>query len=397
MMTMPPSSRAGKQVRDALAVADLEAHIRALIAVEPMADTPLISCYTNRDASLEASSGSAASPFAERVVTLRQSIRGPQRVMVDEALARVHEYVAHHLRPETKGVAVFARGGPKPFFLPLQFHVYLPEWIVADSIPNLYHLVELKDTYHRFVLLLMTEASARILEINLGAVTTEVWAQRPELRNRVSSGWTKSHYQHHRHERTGRFVADEIKILDRLLGAGGYTHLILAGDPRMTARMRAALPPHLSAKLVDTVHASARDTMRDIVAATNSLFAEHEQGESLARVRLLERELKVHGLAAVGAGASLQALRRGQVDVLILAKEYSAVAPWYCDACGAIGTSASRHPDCPECGGLPRPDVALREELVRQAERNAAEIEIVHQSDFLMELGGVGCLLRYRA
>ncbi len=33
--------------------------------------------------------------------------------------------------------------------------------------------------------------------------------------------------------------------------------------------------------------------------------------------------------------------------------------------------------------------------LTELAERNGTEVEIVNHSDVLMELGGVGCLLRY--
>jgi len=40
-------------------------------------------------------------------------------------------------------------------------------------------------------------------------------------------------------------------------------------------------------------------------------------------------------------------------------------------------------------------DVRLKEELVRLAEQNQCQIEIVNHSDILMEFGGVGCLLRY--
>ncbi len=37
-----------------------------------------------------------------------------------------------------------------------------------------------------------------------------------------------------------------------------------------------------------------------------------------------------------------------------------------------------------------------KEELVRLAAQQDCEVELVKQSDMLMQLGGVGCLLRYR-
>ncbi|MEE9550942.1 MAG: hypothetical protein V3W08_11165 [Candidatus Binatia bacterium] len=42
------------------------------------------------------------------------------------------------------------------------------------------------------------------------------------------------------------------------------------------------------------------------------------------------------------------------------------------------------------------PDPAIiKEEMVRMAEEHGCTVEIVNQSEALMQLGGVGCLLRY--
>ena len=38
----------------------------------------------------------------------------------------------------------------------------------------------------------------------------------------------------------------------------------------------------------------------------------------------------------------------------------------------------------------------LKEQLVRLAEMLGVKIEIVRESDVLFDIGGVGCLLRYR-
>jgi hypothetical protein len=105
----------------------------------------------------------------------------------------------------------------------------------VDSTPNIYHLVELKDTYHRYVVMLVTEDSMRILQVNLGAVTAQMWEERPDLRHRVGREWTKNHYQRHRQERTRKFFKNAIEVLNQLMSAGGYRHLILAGQPSMTS------------------------------------------------------------------------------------------------------------------------------------------------------------------
>ena len=103
--------------------------------------------------------------------------------------------------------------------------------------------------------------------------------------------------------------------------------------------------------------------MSHVVEATLSSFIEREQQESMSIVERLREELYTNGLAVVGSDACIRALETGQVDVLVLAIENN-----------------------PED----------REELVRLAERQDCEVELVKQSDMLMQLGGVGCLLRYR-
>ncbi len=52
------------------------------------------------------------------------------------------------------------------------------------------------------MVLLATEATARIIGVNLGSITEQLWRSRPELRHRVRREWSKDHYQDHRRERT---------------------------------------------------------------------------------------------------------------------------------------------------------------------------------------------------
>lgn len=337
---------------------NLQKHIRTLATLAET-DSPIISCYLN----LVASASEPHRVLKERALLIRQTLSGKALQEFEEALSRIEAFIATELLPDAKGAAMFACGGPQPFFLPLQFRVPLPNWVAVNSTPNLYHLVELKDTYHRYVVMISTEESARILEVNLGAVTEDLWRQRPELRQRVGRGWSKEHYQNHRRERTNQFIKETIKALEQLMAAGGHTHLILAGDPRMAARVRLALPKHLAARLIDTVVAANNDEISDVVAATLASFVEQEEQESLAIVDELQREVKIDGLAVIGPEASLEALKRGQADVLVLAK-----------------------------GML---DVRRKEDLVRLAGQNQCQVEVVNHSDFLMKFGGAGCLLRY--
>ncbi len=336
----------------------LQQHIRTLVTLEE-SEALVISCYLNVEAGLPG----FRNAFAERVALLRRAVGPEHKETFEEGLAKTVSFIKDHVQPGARGVAVFARGGSQPFFLPLQFRVPLPTSIAVDATPNIYHLVELKDTYHRYVIMLCTEQSVRILEVHLGAVTAEIWKERPELRQRVGREWTKRHYQNHRRERTKQFIKETIQILDQRMSAGGFTHLILAGNPRITAQVRAALPKYLAPMLVDTVPAPGREKVSHVVEATLSSFIEEEERESLSAVARLKEELCTNGLAVVGSEACGKALMQGQVDVLVLATEHG-----------------------PED----------KEVIVKLAEQQDCNIELVSQSDVLMRLGGVGCLLRYQ-
>ena len=160
-----------------------------------------------------------------------------------------------------------------------------------------------------------------------------------------------------------RFFKEVIGILTERMSAGGFTHLILAGEPGFILRIRTRLPKSLLKHLVDIVPAPGKDKTEDVVKTTLSAFIEEKQRESLSIVETLHGEIRTNGLGLSGERETLRALEYGQADVLVLAEGY---------------------------------DSEVREEMVRLAAKTGCEVEIVDQSDLLMQLGGVGCLLRYR-
>ncbi len=246
----------------------------AVLACIDESEAPFVSCYLN----LEQGASRYRKALENRVSALRATLDGDARADFNVAIHQIEAYLAEKLRPGAMGVALFSRQfRAGAFFLPMQFAAPLPDWIAVCATPNLFHLMALKDTYHRYVVLLATGAWVRILEVNLGAATVQAWTTQPELRQRVGREWTKAHYESHRRERTSRFLKEQIELLGRLMAAGGHTHLILAGDPRLTGEIRRALPKSVASKLVDTIPAAGRDTQEDVVAATLSAFVVWEE------------------------------------------------------------------------------------------------------------------------
>jgi len=371
---------------------NLEEHIRALATLEE-SEAPLISCY------LQVGNGwpGYTSILHERAQSLRRSLHANVLEAFDEALARIEAFLQTGIEPWAQGLALFARAGRQPFFVPLQFRVSLPNWIAVGSAPKLYHLAELRDNYDRYVVLFATETCARIIGVDLGSVTEQIWKSRPELRNRVGHERTKDQFQDHRRERTNQFVNDFIRTADRVMTESGYAHFILAGNARVLSAVKRAMSKSLGAKLIDSIPVAHSDGVSDVVAATLQLFLEHEEKESQAIAERLVSRIHTHGLAVAGTSSTIHALKHGQAESLVIAKDYEPGAGWECRRCGNMGLTLPRPTLCPACQlGLLR-DFDIREEMVRIAGRRECGIEVVEQSAVLMNLGGVGCLLRFPA
>ena len=370
---------------------ELRRHISVLACVEET-EAPFVSCYLN----LEQGEAGYGKVLEDRALAIRSTLEDEARADFDAAIRQIKTYLAGKLRPGAKGVALFSRQfRAGAFFLPMQFAAPLPDWIAVGATPNLFHLMALKDTYHRYVVLLATRTWIRILEVNLGAATIQAWTAQPELRERVGREWTKAHYESHRRERTSLFLKEQVELLGRLMAAGGHTHLILAGDPRLTGEIRRALPKSVASKLVDTIPAASRDTQEDVVAATLSAFVEWEEQESQAVAARFVQGIRTQSRAVAGMTACLDALRQRRADTLLLARDLLPEPGWRCGACGVIRIEPDAPAACPECGKKAvRPiDAAL--ELMRLAGQQDCPIEVVEHCDPLMALGGVGCLLRY--
>lgn len=372
---------------------ELRERILTLASIEE-SPTPFVSCYLN----LENGEQSALQSMELRAKLLRRILKGRDLEDFSESVGAIKSYVKRELLPEAKGMAFFARSSfEKEFYMPLQFAVPLPNTLRVYPTPNIYNLIELKDTYERYLVMIATTRWVRIIEVNLGAATVQAWSENPGLRERVGQEWSETQYQLFRNHRENRFLQEKIATLEKLMHSGDHSHLIIAGDPQITARVRDALPLYLSSKLMDIIPVSHRDAETDIVKATLSIFVEQEEHDSQSIADRLIQAVRTQGPAVVGAKDCLYNLQQGKVDTLVMLQDYAPDPGWICSTCDEMGETTPKSNICPQCNSSTVRPTDLREELVRQAGKKDCPVEVVEYSDALMELGGVGCLLRFRA
>jgi hypothetical protein len=337
----------------------LKQFIPNLMRIEPN-KSPVISCFLN----LEGNRRDQFPHFAYECSEHAKRLSGMWLEEFEAAQARMNEYLYYDLKAQTKSVVMYVRAGEEPVFEAMQFEVPLKTQILVDRIPHIYPLIQLKDTYHRFVIIITTESQAQILETTIGSVTEEIMATRPDLRQRIGREWTQEHYRNHKFEKEQQFIKEKIRIVDELMAKGGHNHLIVAGSPKMVSRFTNALPERLNSKLVTSISCNPNGGLGPLLRNCILEFSAAENRESHDYVQVLQSAVLRGGLGVTGFETCRDAMLYGYADMLIIDQEFN---NW-----------------------------EGREELVRLATETKIQIETVSGSDILQRLGGVGCLLRYR-
>jgi Arc/MetJ-type ribon-helix-helix transcriptional regulator len=335
----------------------LQQHVRSLATLDE-SESLILSCYLP----VGDIPDELVPAYQDRKEEILMMVNSAQREELRASFKQIEDFFYNEMKPATLGMAFFVRQGSAPMFTALEFHINVPLSISIDPLPQIYHLVELKDNYHRYLLVIANTRSLRLFEVNLGAVTWELWQKQPDLRKRVGREWTKLHYQNHRREKDRQYFKEAIRIMEQRMFAGGYKHLILAGSQSVISPLQNQLPEHLQDILVSTVNTGHHESLDEVLQATLTNFIEEEERESQSLADAMADELARGGLALAGVKATENALHMGQVDTLLL---------------------------------LQTVDTEQREELVRLAEASSAKVEIVSEHSKLDNLGGVGCLLRY--
>lgn len=337
----------------------LRHHIAELVNL-PETESPIISAYLDV---LEDQSYLRAK-LSQWASSARTTQRPDQREAFDAARLDVEEAIRREWPDEIRSLAVFSRRGTNPFLLVLPFSVSMELFFAAASAPAIFPLVQLKDRFHRFVVVIITEQVSRIFEVTLGAVSEEILTRRPELSERLGREWGREHFHQKKRENDRRYISDQVTIITNLMAKRGLNHLILAGNSRSVGPLREALPKHIESRLVgEIIKPPIKGNTSTVLEEAIDKFIEAESAESHDTVTQLNEQIRRGGLAVVGVEHSRDAMVGGYAAQLIISEELNE---------------------------------SDREDLTRLAAARNLDIEVCEGDELLALHGGVGCLLRYR-
>ena len=282
-------------------------------------------------------------------------------------------------------VAVFA-SNKHNFLKYITLPVKIENSLILDSSPYLRPLVRTIDEWESFTLILVSTNSAKIYSVSFGQVQDSKQLSKDIMNKHKKGGWSQARFNRLRRGAIHAFFTEVIEELKKR----DDEQIIVAGPGTVKTQLIDILPKDIQDKIVDVIDISVDDENKAIKESIH-LISEKEERQSKETVQHLKQEILRDGLAVYGVEETLQAVKNGQVELLIIEKDFKQPG-WICESCQMVGTGVKTQ--CPNCGNKTS-NVDVLEEILEFAERTDAEVEFTDEEE-IKNLGHVGAILRYK-
>lgn len=368
---------------------ELQRQISLLVNVN-RGETCFISCYLN----LRQTDNLCNSFLDTRFREIRECLCPEEQADFDEASERIRSGLESS-PSQAAGLALFAggaRGGQ--FFLSVPLAVPVENRLSYYPVPDVYPLVELGERYGCFLLVFAGQNGMQLLDVSMGTASVQAWSALPPA---ISSIDPHSWRDNGKRPHTLRFRLDKpIRSLQLHLRNSGHQQLLLAGVPAVNELLMQQLPASVLSRLVDRVPLKAGATEGTAVASALTVYKRSQERSARKIADHIVQDIHGPGSRVKGICSSLEALRTGTADRLIMIKGFGQASPWYCRHCGENRTFGRQPGCCPFCGRSKLGPLETRAEMMRLASRQGIPITLVPPDHDLRYMGGVACLLHQR-
>ena len=329
--------------------------------------------------------------FAERAKALPE--QSPERESFDNDVKRIQEHLESMDASASQALAIFASSGSGlfeiiPLDAPLAEHS-----LFISSVPHLYPLAMVAETYPRYAAVMLDTNKARIFVFG-GETEREKNIRGEKTRRTSKGGWSQARYQRRADNFHLLHIKEVVDTLQRIVRDEDIQHVVVAGADVAMPILRDQLPKDLTDKIVEIGPQEDGET-GSFLQRTMAALREKDAETDVEKVQELMEAWKSGGLGVAGPEATLSAFQLGQVDELIITGSPDTLKPVQAlpeDAApGDVQVSSSNPGGAPDARQL-----KLSDELVTRAQQTAARIRFIEDPSLLADVGGVGALLRFR-
>ncbi len=329
---------------------------------------------------------------ASRVKAIRNALEGDVGEEFEATFHQVEDILFHDPIPGERGRVVFASASSS-FFVAHRIGVEPRRKLVLDNSPFILPLMEMRDDYEDYGIILMDSDEARVYSVRSKALE-QVESSSIDLMNRhKKGGMSQKRFNRLRRGAIDAFISQIVEDLEDLADLEVMRGLVVAGPGSVKKQLVDSLPKHLQGKVIGMVDVSIEIPPDQLLAHGEEIASANEREGEAKAIEELRRAIFKDELAAIGVNEVRDALLQGRVETLLVSKDLS-IPGWICEDCKGIHEGAPPEATCPDCGGVVS-GAEIVNELAELVERTDAEMEVVSGSDFLVSIGGLGAILRY--
>jgi peptide subunit release factor 1 (eRF1) len=317
----------------------------------------------------------------------------PERQSFDKDAERILQYLDSEIDASIQGLAIFASSGAEffeaiPVEVPFDNHS-----LFIDSVPHLYPLAKLIDTYPRYAAVMLDTNKARIFVFG-GKEERQENIVGEKTRRTSKGGWSQARYQRRADNFHMLHIKEVVDTLDKIVRDENINHIVVSGAEVAMPILREQLPKHLADKIVE-IGAHEDGESGSFVERTMAALREKDAETDAEKVQELMDAWQSGGLGVAGPEATLSAFQLGQVDELIVTASPELLKSVQKLPDDAAPGEVKADTSAPQ-GTADEKRLKLADELVTRAHQTSARIRFIEDENLLAGVGGVGALLRFR-
>jgi len=376
-----------------ISVQPLSQRMEILAALEP-SPFPFISLYlslTPNQNGREDHHQFVRKVFKDRANGFQEE--SPERQSFDKDVERILQYLDSEIDSSIQGLAIFASSGAEffeaiPVEAPFENHS-----LFIDSVPHLYPLAKLIDTYPRYAAVMLDTNKARIFVFG-GKEERQEQIVGEKTRRTSKGGWSQARYQRRADNFHMLHIKEVVDTLDKIVRDENINHIVVAGAEVAMPILREQLPKHLADKIVE-IGAHEDGESGSFVERTMAALREKDAETDAEKVQELMDAWQSGGLGVAGPEATLSAFQLGQVEELIVTASPELLKSVQKLPDDAAPGEVKADTSAPQ-GTADEKRLKLADELVTRAHQTSARIRFIEDENLLAGVGGVGALLRFR-
>jgi peptide subunit release factor 1 (eRF1) len=318
-----------------------------------------------------------------------------KRESLHQDLKRIQEYCDQNLNSYSHaGLAIFSCS-EKQFWQVYDLVNSPKNMIVFDHNPYVRPLSAIINEYHRICVLTLDRKEAKWYDIFMGEISL-LQNQESDVPSKVREGgwegYESKRIERHIASRLHNHFNNAAKLTFDLYNAKKFDWLFLGCSDEYYKDLIPLLHPYIKKRLRGRIKVKPGDSSNTIIQKALPLKQKLKNQERNETLQNFITELNKNGLAVSGLKNTLRRLNRGEVQTLLITRQFSKPGR-YCEHCDFLFVDEAR---CPACQRKTTPLVDIIDEAVEAAIEKGGRVVHLLPPSGLKKYGDIGALLRYK-